>query len=128
MAEQQSDQAVARPKHCNGKDTSSQEIESIRESFSAVSIADDQSGPSFPYDVEAETMPDQPFFHPTFQAALKRGTVLARDVAHALRKCKSASEPQSDLSRLLKDAAHLSRFQGSDTRTIAVLGDSGEGT
>lgn len=127
MAEQQSDQAIARSPLRNGKNTSSQEIESMRESLSNVSIAADRSGPSSLYNVNVEMMPDEPFFQPTFQAALNRGIVLAHDVARALRKCKSASEPQSDLSRLLKDAEDLSRFRGSDTRTIAVLGDSGEG-
>ncbi|RKK19393.1 hypothetical protein BFJ65_g6115 [Fusarium oxysporum f. sp. cepae] len=33
----------------------------------------------------------------------------------------------SDVSKLLDDAKDLQQFQGSDTRTIAVLGDSGEG-
>lgn len=127
MAVQQSDQVIVRTKLRNGSNTSSEEIERIRESFSTVSIATDQSGPSSAYDVRVETMPDEPFFHPTFQATLKMGIVLAHDVAHSLEKCKLASEPQSDLSRLLKDAKDLSHFQSSDTRTIAILGDSGEG-
>jgi hypothetical protein len=68
-----------------------------------------------------------PFFDPSFQAALRKGITLTKMVTEKLGECKGAQETSTELGRLWKTAKDLSNFQSSDTRTIAVLGDSGEG-
>jgi len=77
--------------------------------------------------VRDEEAPLEPFFTPVFQTALKTGLNIANKVVSAIEKLVGSSEPSSDLERLFKDATRLGTFQSSDTRTIAVLGDSGEG-
>ena len=91
---------------------------------SAVSTSIDNA-PS--YDVNSETVPDGPFFDARFQAALVKGKDLSRKVANALAGDHFEPQHESDLERLLDDADKLSNFQTSDTRTVAVLGNSGEG-
>ena len=80
-----------------------------------------------PYDVNSETVPDEPFFHPRFQATLVKGIDLAQKVEHVLAADQSEVRRDPDLDRLCNDAHRLGKFQTSDTRTVAVLGDSGEG-
>jgi hypothetical protein len=101
------------------------ELDSRR--ISDVSILSEGSDTPIPYDVRDERAPTEPFFTPSFQAALQKGLGIAKSAAAALEKFGSSSEPGGDLNRLLKDAKDLSTFHSSDTRTIAVLGDSGEG-
>lgn len=79
------------------------------------------------YDVRDEEAPLEPFFTPVFQTALRTGLGIANKVVHAIEKLVGSSVPSSDLERLVTDARRLETFQSSDTRTIAVLGDSGEG-
>lgn len=79
------------------------------------------------YDVRDEEAPIEPFFTPTFQTALQNGLGIANKVVSAIEKLVGSSAPSSDLERLSRDAKLLGAFYGSDTRTIAVLGDSGEG-
>ncbi len=79
------------------------------------------------YDVRDEEAPLEPFFTSVFQTALRNGLVIANKVVSAIENLASSSEPSSDLERLSKDARNLGTFESSDTRTIAVLGDSGEG-
>lgn len=88
------------------------------------------SAPNPPYDAQAESAPAHAFFTPVFQTALKNGSTIAKDAFAAMEKLGpcSLAESDADLRRLMEDAKGLRRFQGSDTRTIAVLGDSGEGT
>lgn len=80
-----------------------------------------------PYDVNGEQAPDEPFFDPRFQATLVKGIDLAQRVANAIAGDQLAPERDSDLNRLWNDANKLRNFQTSDTRTVAVLGDSGQG-
>lgn len=101
------------------------ELDSRR--ISDVSIVSDRSKTLIPYDVRDERAPSEPFFTPAFQTALQKGLGIARSAATALCPFESSSEPGGDLNRLLKDAKELGAFHSSDTRTIAVLGDSGEG-
>jgi hypothetical protein len=77
--------------------------------------------------VRDEEAPLEPFFSSVFQTALQHGLGIAKNVDNAIEKLVGSSEPSSDLERLFKDARRLGTFQSSDTRTIAVLGDSGEG-
>ena len=79
------------------------------------------------YDVREENTPPEPFFTPAFQTALQRGLDIAKSTVAAIEKVGDSSKFHSDLKRLLKDSKDLSTFQSSDTRTIAVLGDTGEG-
>ena len=80
-----------------------------------------------PYDVMSETSPPEPFFTPAFQTALQSGLAVAKSAATAVQGVLGALGFRDDLDRLLKSAEDLSRFESSDTRTIAVLGDSGHG-
>lgn len=82
-----------------------------------------------PYDPKDEAAPVHPFFSTTFQTALKDGANIAKETIFRSRKLAPSYSPKSDpnLNRFIQDAGSLMRFQGSDTRTIAVLGDSGEG-
>jgi hypothetical protein len=77
--------------------------------------------------VRDEEAPIEPFFTSVFQTALQNGLGIANKVVTAIEKLAGSSEPSSDLERLFKDARRLGTFQSTDTRTIAVLGDSGEG-
>lgn len=88
------------------------------------------SAPNPPYDAQAESAPAHVFFTPVFQTALKNGSTIAKDAFAAMEKLgpSGLAESDVDLKRLMEDAKGLRKFHGSDTRTIAVLGDSGEGT
>jgi hypothetical protein len=79
------------------------------------------------YDVREENTPPEPFFTPAFQTALQHGLDIAKSTVAALEKVGDSSKFRGDLKRLLRDSKDLSTFQSSDTRTIAVLGDTGEG-
>lgn len=79
------------------------------------------------YDVREENTPPEPFFTPAFQTALQHGLDIAKCTDAAIEKVGDSSKFRGDLKRLLKDSKDLSTFQSSDTRTIAVLGDTGEG-
>jgi hypothetical protein len=94
---------------------------------SDISDVSDNNDNTEPYDVQDEEAPLEPFFTSSFQTALKNGLGIASKLDNAIEKLVGSSEPSSDLERLLKDARRLGTFQSSDTRTIAVLGDSGEG-
>ncbi|KAN0095627.1 hypothetical protein V8E51_016338 [Hyaloscypha variabilis] len=96
-------------------------------SVSDVSDVSENNDNTEPYDVQDEEAPLEPFFTSSFQTALKNGLGIASKLDNAIEKLVGSSEPSSDLERLLKDARRLGTFQSSDTRTIAVLGDSGEG-
>ncbi|KAL1878541.1 hypothetical protein VTK73DRAFT_7882 [Phialemonium thermophilum] len=78
-----------------------------------------------PYDPRNETTPPHAFFAPALQQALRDGRSIAREAATAVARAQIAGD--ADLQRLQREAEALQNFRGSDTRTIAVLGDSGEG-
>ena len=80
-----------------------------------------------PYDVSTETEPDATFFNPEFQDYLRQGLEIAGEAAISLNRCIHAEAHQPDLNRLLEDADEIKSFNCSKTRTIAILGDSGEG-
>jgi hypothetical protein len=97
---------------------------SVASGVSDVSCNDDTTST---YDVRVEEAPLEPFFAPAFQTALQRGLDVANNTAVAMEKMLRSQGAGGDLERLVGDARGLSTFEGSDTRTIAVLGDSGEG-
>lgn len=92
--------------------------------FSDVSANDDHSRP---YDVRDETAPFAPFFTSTFQDALKEGFEIAKGCTAAVGNLEQFLDLDSYEKGLLAEGKRLSAFQCSDTRTIALLGDSGEG-
>jgi hypothetical protein len=93
----------------------------------AIGSGNDHSRAGVPYNVRDETCPEKPFFDQVFQEALGNGVAIAGRTLNALEKVAGPALGQGDLSRLLKDARNLSNFESSDTRTIGVLGASGEG-
>ncbi|KAH6623816.1 hypothetical protein F5144DRAFT_584407 [Chaetomium tenue] len=80
-----------------------------------------------PYDVRSEVAPAHEFFTAQFQSTLREGLEIAKETLRELKKLDGHFPGDADLKRLLDDAYRLSAFEGSDTKTIAVLGDSGEG-
>ena len=80
-----------------------------------------------PYNVADEETPEAPFYKTDFQNALRKGMCLTKNVAEALERLGISTESRRDLNRLQKDAKELSNFESVNMRTIAVLGDSGEG-
>ncbi|MBE3047626.1 hypothetical protein IMZ48_34955 [Candidatus Bathyarchaeota archaeon] len=83
-------------------------------------------GPA-PYDVSAERMPDHRVFSIEFQDMLQRGMGIARGTVAAIDRLTAVVGDDDTLADLRKDALRLSSFRATDTKTIAVLGDSGEG-
>jgi hypothetical protein len=97
---------------------------SVTSSISDISYCSDLTSP---YDVGSEEPPLEPFFASPFQTALQRGLDIAKDAADAMETAGQSLVEGGDLQRLINDAKGLSTFKSSYTRTIAVLGDSGEG-
>lgn len=81
---------------------------------------------STPYDLNDEAL-QEPFFNPVFSSALLRGIELAKAAVTAIDKFDGASESESHILKLRRDANALAQFQCSDNKTIAILGASGEG-
>lgn len=79
------------------------------------------------YNVESEVPPSQPFHSPAFQDVLRKGLNIPRQLADALEKAQLSLVDGDNIQRLISDAQGLSKFEVSDTRTIAILGDSGGG-
>jgi hypothetical protein len=94
---------------------------------SGISAVSDENDTLFFYDVREENTPLEPFFNPVFQTALQHGLEIAKSTATAIERVGDSSKFHGDLKGLLQNSKDLSTFQSSDTRTIAVLGDSGEG-
>ncbi|RDW87518.1 hypothetical protein BP5796_03212 [Coleophoma crateriformis] len=96
-------------------------------SISDVSILSNKNDALSPYDVRDEEAPLKPFFTPVFQSALQDGLRIAKKAVTAIEKVVESSDATDYLEGLLGDARKFSTFHTSDTRTIAVLGDSGQG-
>lgn len=79
-----------------------------------------------PYDTKDEPAPTAPFYTTAFQSALKDGVGIAREAGEAL-VAVCALDDSPTLQRLKSMAEDLSKYRNSETKTIAVLGDSGEG-
>lgn len=82
---------------------------------------------AFEYSVRDEPLPDEPFFNPVFQRALRSATSLAKSLSERLDHCALAHQSESDLYRLRKTAQELQRFEIPASRTIAIVGDSATG-
>ncbi|EXV00317.1 Ras GTPase family protein [Metarhizium robertsii] len=81
--------------------------------------------PVVAYDVLNEETPRHPFFSNTFQATLQKGLRIAKAATDVLKSVRSVQG--SGLDSLLKEGEDLCAFHGTSTRTIAILGDSGQG-
>lgn len=79
-----------------------------------------------PYDVRDEPGPGEPFYTGEFQSALKSGIELAEEAHQALEPLWEL-EPNSTTQELKKMAENLIKYGNSQPKTIALLGDSGEG-
>ena len=90
-------------------------------------LGDEIPGSATPYDVGSESAPAHRFFTAEFQSTLRAGTAIAREALVEVERLSALVQGDSDLEKLLDDATELCAFRGSDTKTIAVLGDSGEG-
>ncbi|KAF2104448.1 hypothetical protein NA57DRAFT_70653 [Rhizodiscina lignyota] len=78
------------------------------------------------YNVQNEKPPEGAiFFTPQFQEQLSRGIRVTKSLAGDFDHFQLKSG--SDICRLRDDAQQLSNFHTTDTRIIALLGDSGEG-
>lgn len=88
------------------------------------SVAGSQQ-PVVAYDVLNEETPRHPFFSNTFQATLQKGLGIAKAATDVLKSVRSVQG--SGLDSLLKEGEDLCAFHGTSTRTIAILGDSGQG-
>ena len=84
------------------------------------------SGP-VPYSVDDEPMPTHQLFDRPFQRLLQRGKEVAKNISSALNTYDVGSTARPDLQNLLQTSRKCVDFSATDTRTIAVLGDSGEG-
>ena len=79
------------------------------------------------YDVWQEPRGDHPYLSSDFQVLVDRGKSLAKNVHGALNSWIIPNSSQQDIHRLLDDTLRLSSFTPADTRTVAILGDAGEG-
>lgn len=98
-----------------------------RRNVSESSLISEIDGHTSTYDVENEQLPPEPFYEPTFQAALRDGIIMANELYTELDSLRDHFEQNLDYERLYKDAKDLSEIQVSSTKTIAFLGDSGQG-
>ena len=79
------------------------------------------------YDTKDEKPPNEPYFEPGFQEALKHGTQLAGKIDRILHECELANDPDSQVYNMAKMAEDLRHFEAPAVCTIAVVGDSGVG-
>jgi hypothetical protein len=93
---------------------------------SPASIVTSEDNASRPYNINDEPAPNEPFYSPQFQSMLQEGIKIAGDVTDGLIELRSFASNQG-LSNLQENAETLKNYQNSGTRTIAVLGDSGQG-
>ena len=97
------------------------------ESTAGVRIGFHQRRRGVEYDVNSERAPSHPFFTQALQQALISGAGTAKQAAAYIQDLNEIDDPGVVATKLLRDAKKLSAFHAEDTRTIAVLGDSGEG-
>ncbi|KAL9106686.1 MAG: hypothetical protein Q9227_008338 [Pyrenula ochraceoflavens] len=79
-----------------------------------------------PYDVRNERKPQQAFYADSFQNSLSECIDITHKSALALNAVDIPAT-DSGLQRLKNEAETLYSFEKKNTRTVAVLGDSGEG-
>ncbi len=103
-------------------------VKGLANSFQSLNIGvSSQSGEEASYDVKDEVPPQEPYFDPAFQEALKDGLQLAGKIAACLQQCDLAHKEDSDLHKLWSSARQLKSFESPATRTIGIAGDSATG-
>ncbi|KAK6604057.1 hypothetical protein H4I95_05960 [Botrytis cinerea] len=107
--------------------STSPQISHSRRSSEASSADSESSNEDVKYAVEDEKAPLEPYFTEEFQSLLGRSYDVALQVANELGKLENVFGEDIDFRRLLNDSKGLSARDISSTRTIAILGASGEG-
>ncbi|KFZ18922.1 hypothetical protein V501_00925 [Pseudogymnoascus sp. VKM F-4519 (FW-2642)] len=79
------------------------------------------------YDVTTEEVPQEPFYDFFYQTELEKSRGIARSATSALEMASLPTVHGDYLQRLIHNGKTLSEFKVSNTRTIAILGGSGEG-
>ncbi|KAI9739990.1 MAG: hypothetical protein M1818_005046 [Claussenomyces sp. TS43310] len=81
-----------------------------------------------PYDVRDEEALPEAYFTPDFKKALQQGRGTAKSAANTVKGLMLLDPSCQDtiLRKLRLEAIQLDNFQNSETRKIAVLGDSGK--
>lgn len=69
----------------------------------------------------------EPFYIPKFQTALRSGNAIVKDAFSALKSAADGSRKNDTLNQLLDNASQLTQRNTISARTIAVVGDSGQG-
>ena len=83
--------------------------------------------PIVPYDPRDEKGPSgQQIYTTKFQLALQNGIQIAKEALEIISTWESLAE-DPNLKSLKESAEKLSKFRVSDSKTIAVIGDTGEG-
>jgi hypothetical protein len=82
-----------------------------------------------PYEEDSqEPLADHPFFDPQLSEAIEQAKRIAGDVAATLASCSMVKEkPESEIAKHFHEALRLEEFECSETRTIGVIGESGQG-
>ncbi len=71
--------------------------------------------------------PTAPFYSLVFQAALNSGVAIAQGAFDAVERTVDQPGKNATLNSFLADAKSLTLDETASERTIAVIGDSGEG-
>lgn len=79
------------------------------------------------YDITSEEVPQAAFYDPAYQTELEKARGVARSATSALERAGLPTVHGDYLQRLIRDGKSLGEFKVSNTRTIAILGASGEG-
>jgi hypothetical protein len=98
-----------------------------RKVISSPLVSDENSAEPKPYNVNSEETPKEPFFSHEFQNALRESIEISKGIAKVFDEHRDSIHESTDLKRLQQEALKVSTFQNSSTRTIALLGTSGEG-
>lgn len=88
----------------------------------------DQGISKVEYTAEAETLPEGPDFDSTFQNALKSAVGLSRTVYNGLCELSLARSTDYSLHKIMNTAKNLQNFASPVSRTIGIVGDTGNGT
>jgi hypothetical protein len=79
------------------------------------------------YNVKDERPPNEPYFDPEFQKALRNGKHVASRIENILQTCDLAEDPDSQVYGMIKSANELKSFDAPAVCTIGIVGDSGVG-
>ncbi|KAL9618671.1 MAG: hypothetical protein Q9160_006638 [Pyrenula sp. 1 TL-2023] len=78
------------------------------------------------YDIHGENRPEQPFYHAAFQSIFGKSIRIARETAQIVNNAEASTHGRG-MQQLASDAKLLGEYSNKNARSIAVLGDSGDG-